>query len=164
VGKDRHAPALAAFQHLDEPVELRLFLRMARPDQQAVEADQTPAADILGEAIGTGKAAPAFEPDIVDRLVRAGHVADVVIAGNDQHRHVEFAEQRHGEDDVVRLVGAVDGEVAGVQDEVGVYLLDPAANGLPVAVEVRLGRAEMRIADLDDFHGLAPSTRDCSRI
>jgi hypothetical protein len=51
------------------------------------------------------------------------------------------------------IIGAVDREVARVDDEVGAHSFDPAGNRLPIVVEVRLGRAEMGVADLDDLHG-----------
>jgi hypothetical protein len=119
-------------------------------------------AEILGKAVGADKTAPAVQTGIINRLMRTRHVPDIVVAWHGKHRDIEFAEQSHGEDHVVFLIGAIDGQITGVHDKVGLHLFYPAADRFPIAIEMWLGRAEMRVTDLDDFHRLAPCRRSVS--
>ena len=78
------------------------------PISRLFEADQPPVAMVLHPVVRADQATPALQPLGIDRLVGARQMADIVIAGHDQHRHRDLAHQVHRKGDVLILVGAVD--------------------------------------------------------
>jgi hypothetical protein len=96
---------------------------------------------------------PPLQPLVVDRLKTVAGIADIVIAGHRAEPHPQSAHQLSGMLQVRLDLGAVDRDVAGVDDEIGALLGNPAGKRGPIVGEMRLAGAQMRVGDLDYPHG-----------
>ena len=76
-----------------------------------------------------------------------------MISRNNQNRRRSLTHQLHAKCHVVGVIGTVDGEIAGMNDQIRLLCLKPGQQRRPIAVEMRLGRAKVGICDLDDLHG-----------
>jgi hypothetical protein len=144
-------PAIFRLVHgLREPAELRLLLRIAAAEQQCVETDQTPTLDVLEPAVRADMLAPSGEPLGIDWLMAMAGVADVVIARHRPPSPPEVSHQSGAVLQVVRGSGAVDGEIAGVDHEIGPLGRDPFGHRRPVVSEMRFFPTEMGIGNLNE--------------
>src|SRR5690606_1028249 len=75
-----------------KPFKLLFFRGLARADDQAVEADQRPAAVFLSPAVCSEMPVPARQPFGIGGLVAFGQMPDVVIAGQHQSGGGKFIE------------------------------------------------------------------------
>jgi len=101
--------------------------------------------------------APAHQALGIDRLVTIRKMTDIVIARKGENAGRKFVQAGAAEQKVGLHVGTIDREVAGVNDEVRLLLVDPGNERFPVAIEVRLDGAEVGVCNLNDPHGYAPS-------
>lgn len=108
-------------------------------------------------AVRTDMTTPAHQALRIDRLVALGKMADIVIARKTENAHWKLVQAGAAEQKVSLYVCAIDGQVAGVNDEIGLLLIDPGNEWFPVAIEVRLNGAEVGICNLNDPHGYDPS-------
>src|SRR5215472_5484375 len=97
-------------------------------------------------------AAPALQPRLVDRLMVVSRIPDIMVAGYRAKPHSQAAHQLGGRAQVFFEIGAVDGDVAAVDDEVRTLLADPTGERRPVVGEMRLTGAQMRVRDLNYPH------------
>jgi hypothetical protein len=141
---------------------LRLGLREARVQGQGVQPQQPPARHVLDEAVGAEAGAPAGMARGIGGLPDAGGrvIAGIVVPGQDQQRQVAEGRRVLGarEVEVSVLVGAVQRDVAGVDDEVRGAGDDGRGQAAEVAGEAWLLRAEVRVGNLGDAegHGVGP--------
>lgn len=157
VRKDGDRLAVAVFQFILEPLELFGFFGFTGTDDEAVEADNAPVSEIFRPAVRADMAAPAHQALRIDGLVAFGKMTDVVIARKGEDTRGKFVEAGAAEQKVGLHVSTIDRQVAGVDDEIGLLLVDPGNERFPVAVEVRLDGAEVSVCNLNDPHGYAPS-------
>ena len=97
-------------------------------------------------------AAPALQPRLVDRLMAVAGIPDIVVAGDRAKPHPQAAQELGCMAQVFFDIGAVDGDVAGMDDEVRALLADPTGERRPVVGEMRLPGAQMRVRDLNYPH------------
>src|SRR5829696_7427323 len=102
-------------------------------------------------------ATPSVEPTCIHGLMRMPGFADVVVSRHRKHRRGEGREQRGAVAEIVFVVGAIDGDVAAVNDEMRPLCRDPRAKRRPIRLEMTLARAEMGVRDLDDTNHRAIS-------
>src|SRR5690606_11792264 len=133
------------------------FFGLAGTDDETVETDNAPVAEVFRPAVRADVAAPAHQALRIDGLVAFGKMTDIVIARKGENACGKFVEAGAAEQKVGLHIGAIDRQVAGVDDEIGLLLVDPGNERLPVAVEVRLDGAEVGVCNLNDPHGYAPS-------
>jgi hypothetical protein len=79
-------------------------------------------------------------------------IADIVIAGNCAKPHAEGAHQLGCVSQIVLDIGAVYGDVSGMNDKVGVLRGDPSRQRRPIGREMRFAAAEVRVRDLNYPH------------
>src|SRR6266481_3498063 len=96
--------------------------------------------------------APTCQPLAVDRLARVPHIADIMIAGHRPKGHSQVTHQASGVSQIFLDIGAVDGDIAGMDHEVGALGGDPRRERRPIVSEMRLARAQMRVRDLNYPH------------
>jgi len=96
--------------------------------------------------------APSLQPRAGHRLARVPGVADVMIAGNRAKSNAEAVHQLARIFQVFLDIGAVDRDVAGMDDEIGALRRDPLSERRPIIGEMRLAGAQMRVGDLDYQH------------
>jgi len=125
MGKQRQPATIALFESVLQPFELSFLFIVLVAEKQRVEADEAPVIRVLNPAVVAGKCAPALEALGIHWLIRARHVADIMIARHDKHRDRRLTHQIHAEGDVAFLVRVVDREIAGMDDEVSSGCLDP---------------------------------------
>jgi hypothetical protein len=162
VQEPRDLPRRRLRQHVPEPSGLGGIVGGAEPEDERVEADEAPAGDILDPPILAEAGTPAGEPRAVDRLARVARFTDIVVAGNGAPACRQARKKFGGIGEVLLDLGAVDGHVAGVDDEIGPLGRDPLRERRPVVGEMRFLPAQMRIGDLDDPHG--SSARKAARL
>ena len=143
-------PPLSRFgHHLFEPQRLLVLLRLAAARQHHVKSDKTPVlrtfCDIFDPAIRAEMSPPRAEPLGIDRLVGMLRVADIMVAGDRPPAGSEFVHQLGGEAEVSFDPGAISGHIAGMDHEIGMLVGDPCGERPPIADEMWLGRAQMRV-------------------
>src|SRR3954470_2260827 len=84
------AAALRLCKRPLEPRELLLLFRLAAPEQERVEPDETPVPDVVRPVIRPEMAAPASDPFPIHRLERTARLTDVMVARDAQARGLEF--------------------------------------------------------------------------
>jgi hypothetical protein len=77
-------------------------------------------------------------------------LADIVVARYCEHRNAKIGKELRAEPEVVLIIGAVDCDIAAVEDKIRVLSLDPGSKWSPVRLEVTLTRAEMGVRDMQD--------------
>ena len=135
-----------------EPGGLGCLLTMAAAEEHRIEADKPKSFNILNPTVRTEVGAPPREPLVADGLSGVSGVADIVVAGNGEDTHTEGLHQLGRVLQVFLGVGAVHGDVPGVDDEVGVLCGDPGCERRPILCEMRLTGAQMRVRNLDYSH------------
>ena len=136
-----------------KPICLNGFLALSAAKQQRIEPDQTPVLDILNPPVEAEMGAPALEPLIIDGLMSVAGVADIMVAGRRAKPHSQPAQQLGAIAPVPFDTGAIHSDVAGMDDEVGALLGDPAGERRSIVGEMRLARAQMGVRDLNYPHG-----------
>jgi len=119
-------------------------------------SNDAPVAEIFSPVVWPEMITPTLQALHVDRLMAAGQVADVVIAGKAQHRGGKFGDTFAAESEIRFHICTVNRQVAGVNDEIRLLFFNPRNKGCPIAVEVRLGWAEVGVGNLDDTQDGAP--------
>ena len=79
-------------------------------------------------------------------------ITDIVIAGNRAKAHAEGAHQLGCVSQIVLDTGAVDRDVAGMDDQIAALRCDPRRERRPVVGKMRFAAADMRIGDLNYPH------------
>jgi hypothetical protein len=77
-------------------------------------------------------------------------VADIVVAGHRAKPHPQPAHQLGAIAHVFLDIGAIHGDVAGMDDKVWALISDPARERCPIVGEMRLAGAQMRVRDLNE--------------
>jgi hypothetical protein len=91
-------------------------------------------------------------------------IPDIVIAGNRAKGHAEAAHQLGCVTQIVLDIRAVDGDVPGMDDEIGVLCGDPRRKRRPIVGKMSFAAAEMRVRDLDYPHSAAHKKDERSGI
>ena len=125
------APAPGIVHDRFEPVGLQRLLALAAAEQHGVEPDQAAILDILDPSVRAEMGAPALEPLLTDRLTVVARISDIVVAGHRAKPHSQAAHQFGGIPQIRFDIGAVHGDVPGMDDEVGALLGDPTARAAP---------------------------------
>ena len=130
-----HTPTAPRLEAAQEPVGLLGLLDASGTAEQAVDADEAPAAAVLAPAIRADEAAPARASRRVDGLRRPGKVTDVVVAGQNQHRHGQASQPLDRVGEVFEVIGAVARHISAyvygaicLERGVGAGLVMPKAN------------------------------------
>src|SRR5271170_5762660 len=143
-----------------EPGVLRRLLRQAAVEQHGVEPDDAPTpgvlVDIFDPPVGAEMEMPAGQAFAVDRLTRVGGIADIVVARDRAPAHPQITQQPGGIDHVVVDLGPIDGDIAGMNDEIRALPGNPSRERRPVVGEMRLAPAQMRVGDLNYAHHPSP--------
>jgi hypothetical protein len=141
----------------DEGV-LRRFLRQAGAHDLGVEPNQPPARHIPQPAILADHGPEPGDPHRIHRLARhgAGMAADIMIARDRQQRRRQGAQQAGGEFQILRLVGAIQREVAAGDYQIGRRGRGPGGDHRQIVAEQRAARREMGIRNLQDNRHAAP--------
>ena len=138
-----------------------MLLRFAAAEQRRVDADEAPGADVATPAARAVVALPAGHAFGIDGLVEADgqrRLADIVVAGDRHPRGGQAILLRPGESDVILVAGAVEGDIAAVDDEIGRLAPHLVDENVPVVDEVSALAADVRVGDLDDAdRGLRPT-------
>jgi hypothetical protein len=79
-------------------------------------------------------------------------VADIMVAGHRAPADAEFVQQTGAIGKIGLDRGAVDGDVAGMDHEIGVSCSDPRRKRRPIVGKMPLAGAEMRVRNLDYSH------------
>src|SRR6516162_6561183 len=148
--------ALGVRRHCLKPGRLDRLLAQPAAEHQRVETDQAPALDILDPPILAKMEAPAGQAFFVYRLARMARLADIVVARDRAKPHSQFAQQTGGIGQIVFNPGAVNSDVAGMDDEIRTLRIDPSCERRPVIGEMRLSPAQMRVGDLNYAHRRSP--------
>ena len=138
-------PARGILHHGVQPGHLRCLLAVSAAEQHGVEPDEAKMADILHPPVRTEIAPPTHEPLISDWLPGVSGIAHIVIAGNCAKADSETAHQLGRVSQIVVDIGAVDSDVAGVNDKVRVLRGDPRCERRPIVREMRLRTAQMGV-------------------
>jgi hypothetical protein len=96
--------------------------------------------------------APPGQPIIADGLALMPGIADIMIAGNRAKANTEATHHLGRIPHVVLDIGAVDRDVAGMDDEIGALPGDPHRERRPIIREMPLAGAQMRVGDLNYSH------------
>jgi hypothetical protein len=70
-------------------------------------------------------------------------IADIMVAGYSPKPHAQTGHEFGGIPEILYDVDAINSDVAGMDDEVGMLLDDPPCERRPVGIEMRLTRTEM---------------------
>jgi hypothetical protein len=150
-------PALSCFgHHLFEPQRLLVLLRLAAAHQQRVESDQTPAlrtfCDIFDPAIWAEMTMPRAQPLGIDWLAGMISVADIMVAGHRPPAESKFVHQLSRVTEIDFDSGAIDGHIAGMDQEIGMLVGDPCREWRPIVGKMWLVLAQMRVRNLNNSH------------
>ena len=85
-------------------------------------------------------------------LMLVAGIADIMIARHSPKPHAQTVHEFGGIPEILLDVGAIDSDVAGMDDEVGILLDDPPCERRPIGIEMRLTRTEMRVGNLNNSH------------
>jgi hypothetical protein len=121
-------------------------------EQHAIESYEANTLGILDPPVRPEICPPPRQPLGGDWLTGVPGIADIVIAGNCAKPHAEGAHQLGCVSQIVLDIGAVYGDVSGMNDEVGVLRGDPSRQWRPIGREMRFAPAEMRVRDLNYPH------------
>src|SRR6516162_2745783 len=119
------SPSLGIAHDCIEPVGLTRLLALAAAEEHGVEPDQAAVLDILDPPVRTEMSAPALKPRLVDRLMVVPRIPNIMVARHRAKPHSQAAHQLGGRAQVFFETGAIDGDVAGMDDEVRALLADP---------------------------------------
>lgn len=75
-----------------------------------------------------------------------------MVAGDRPPADSEFVHQLGGEAEVSFDLGAIGGHIAGMDHEIGMLVGDPRRERRPIADEMWLVRAQMRVGNLNNSH------------
>ena len=128
-----------------EPRELPFLFGIAASQYQGIEADETPAVDIVPPLVRPEVTAPTSNAFAVHRLKPAVGFADIMVPGYAQHRRAQRRKDGSAVRHVLFDVCAIDGHVSRVNDEIRSMRIDPSDERLPIAREVPLIRTEVGI-------------------
>src|SRR5215468_361097 len=123
--------------HRLEPCALQRFLALSAAEQQCVEPDQTPIFDIFHPPVGAEMRAPALESFLITGLMVMAGIADIMVAGYSPKSHAQTVHEFGSVPEILFDVGAIDSDVAGMDDEVGMLLDDPPCERRPIGIEMR---------------------------
>ena len=131
--EQRHRLAIGTGKLRSEPVELLGLAGKARIHDKRIEADETPAGGIEAPAILAENGTIRLQVLLGDGLRRRGAdlrriVTDVVIAGQITAGNRKRVMQRFGEFEIVAIGRTVEGEIAGIDDEIGALGIDGFAD------------------------------------
>jgi hypothetical protein len=132
------APSLGIVHDRIEPLGLQRLLALAAPEEQRIEPDKATTLGVLHPPVGAEIGAPALKPFLIDRLMVVAGIADIMIAGHGAKPHAQIVHQLRGVLEVLLDIGAVNSDVAGMDNEVGMLLDDPAGKRSPISSEMRL--------------------------
>jgi hypothetical protein len=79
-------------------------------------------------------------------------VTHIVIPRDRAKGHPQIPHQLGRVTKILLDVGAIDGDVSGVNDEIGLLVRDPRCERRPIERELRFAGAEMRVRDLNYPH------------
>ena len=98
-------------------------------------------------------------PRRTNRLMRMMGFTDIMVAGDAQNRHAERGQKAAAIAEVLVDIGAIDRDVAGMDDKIVFLRRQPGRERLPVAGKMRLVGTEMSVRDLyDPTHDHPPNT------
>ena len=95
---------------------------------------------------------PALEPFVTDPLMVVAGIADIMVAGHRAKPHSQAAHQLGAVTHVLLDTGSIHRDVAGMDNQGGALLSDPAGERRPIVGEMRLARTQMSVRDLDYPH------------
>jgi hypothetical protein len=98
---------------------LQRFLAISAAEQQCVEPDQTPIFDIFHPPVGAEMGAPTLESFLINGLVVVVGIADIMVARYGPKPHARTVHEFGSVPEILFDVGAIDSDVAGMDDEVG---------------------------------------------
>jgi len=136
-----------------EPVELLGFADEAGVHDQRIEADKAPAGGLETPAVVAKDRNEGLAVLFGDGLLRARAglgriVADIVIAGQIATGDGQGLVQRTGKFEIVGPGRAVEGDVAGVDDEVGACRVDMIDQSHKIVDEQRQAAGQMGVGNL----------------
>ena len=148
----RDTPPFGIVHDHIEPLGLPRLLAFSATEEQRIEPYETIAFDVIHPPIGAEMGAPALESFLIDGLMVVAGIADIMIARHSPKPHAQTVHEFGGIPEILFDVGAIDSDVAGMDDEVGILLDDPPCEWRPIGIEMRLTRTEMRVGNLNNSH------------
>ncbi len=152
VREDGDGLAIAVFQFVFQPLKLFGFFSFTGTDDETVEADDAPVAEVFSPAVRADMPAPAREALRIDRLAASGKMTDIMVARKAENTRRKIIQAGLTKQKVGLHVRAVNRQVAGVDDEIRLLFVNPGNERFPIAVEVRLDEAKVGICNLYDPH------------
>ncbi len=128
------------------------FFSFTGTDDETVEADDAPVAEVFSPAVRADMPAPAREALRIDRLAASGKMTDIMVARKAENTRRKIIQAGLTKQKVGLHVRAVNRQVAGVDDEIRLLFVNPGNERFPIAVEVRLDEAKVGICNLYDPH------------
>ncbi len=138
-----------------EPLPLGVLLRQPGRQDLAVDPDQPPAGNIVGNpAVVAEMPIPALQPSGACRLAAvARDVADVVIARQHEDGPLEFGERSERKSQVRVQIGTVERQVSQHNRERHIESVDAGDGRSPVVDEIIGAGTDMGIGNHGDLHG-----------
>ena len=136
-----------------QPVELLGFASKSRIHDQRIQSDKAPAGGLEGPAVLADNGQKRLAVFLGGRMCRRSAdrgriVSDIVIAGQvdavDRKRRMQLL----GEFEIVAVGRRVEGDIAGVDDEVGARRVDVLADALEIPGELLIAAGEVGIGNL----------------
>ncbi|NKW09583.1 hypothetical protein HGG76_07630 [Ochrobactrum tritici] len=121
-------------------MKLRFFRRKTGTQDHGIEPEKAPLSHILCPEICAILSVPAFQTMFIGRLMCALRFADIVVSRNNQHRGGQADHHFAAEGKIVLDIRAVHADIAGMNDEIGIFTGEPVFKGCQFSTKCALWR------------------------